>query len=67
MATGTVADFDDTKGFGTIREDETGEEHFFHCTAIADGTRTIEVGALVSFDIVPGRNGQWEARAINPK
>jgi CspA family cold shock protein len=67
MPSGTVSAFDDAKGFGTVREDSTGEEHFFHCTAIADGTRTIEVGAVVSFDVVPGRNGRWEARAIKPR
>jgi len=66
MPTGTVASFDDATGFGNVREDATGAEHFFHCTAIADGTRTIEVGAVVSFDVVAGRNGQWEARAIRP-
>ncbi len=38
MVTGIVATFDDAKGFGTVREDDTGVEHFFHCTAIADGT-----------------------------
>ena len=31
----------------------------------ADGTRSIEVGAKVSFEIGPGRNGQWEARAVS--
>jgi cold shock CspA family protein len=67
MPAGTVSSFDDAKGFGTVRDDVTAAEHFFHCTAIADGTRTIEVGAVVTFDIVPGRNGQWEARAIKPK
>jgi cold shock CspA family protein len=67
MPSGTVVSFDDAKGFGTVREDPTAEEHFFHCTAIADGTRTIEVGTVVSFDVVPGRNGQWEARAIKPR
>jgi CspA family cold shock protein len=67
MAAGTVATFDDAKGFGTVRDDDTGTEHFFHCTAIADGTRTIDVGAVVTFDVVPGRNGQWEASAIKPK
>jgi cold shock CspA family protein len=66
MPSGTVASFDDAKGFGTIRED-AGDEHFFHCTAIADGTRTIAVGAVVSFEVVPGRNGRWEARAIEPR
>jgi cold shock CspA family protein len=67
MPAGTVASFDDAKGFGTVRDDVTGDEHFFHCTAIADGTRTIDVGAVVAFDVVPGRNGQWEARAIRPR
>jgi cold shock CspA family protein len=67
MPPGTVASFDDAKGFGTVRDDATGREHFFHCTAIADGTRTIEVGAAITFDVVPGRNGQWEAGAIKPK
>jgi len=63
MTTGVVMDFDDTKGWGTVRADG-GAEHFFHCTAIADGTRTILVGAKVSFDIVPGRGGRWEATAL---
>ena len=67
MPSGTVATFDDAKGFGTVRDDSTGEEHFFHCAAIADGSRTIEVGEVVSFEVVAGRNGQWEARAIKPK
>ncbi len=34
MPGGTVVAFDDAKGFGTVREDGTGVEHFFHCTAI---------------------------------
>ena len=67
MVTGIVATFDDAKGFGTVREDNTGVEHFFHCTAIADGSRTIAVGTPVSFDVVPGRNGRWEARTIRLK
>jgi CspA family cold shock protein len=67
MVTGIVAAFDDAKGFGTVREDTTGHERFFHCTAIADGSRTIDVGTTVSFEVVPGRNGRWEARTIRPK
>ncbi len=67
MPAGTVVAFDDAKGYGTVREDGTAVEHFFHCTAIADGTRTIEVGALVTFDVTPGRNGTWEARTIAPR
>jgi cold shock CspA family protein len=61
--TGAVVDFDDPRGLGTIRDDD-GTELPFHCTAIADGSRTIDVGRRVRFDVVPGRLGRWEASAI---
>ena len=62
---GTVAAFDEHKGWGSVRTDE-GRELFFHCTQIADGTRTIPVGVAVDFEMVPGHNGRWEAAAIRP-
>jgi cold shock CspA family protein len=65
MATGTVTEFDDPKGWGTVTSDD-GVEHFFHCSAIADGTRTIEVGTVVTYDVVPGRLGRWEAASLRP-
>ena len=46
--------FDDAEGYGTVARPSDGAEHFFHCTAIADGTRTIDVGAAVTFEVVPG-------------
>ena len=58
-----MASFDDPAGYGLIRADD-GREFFFHCTAIADGTRQIDEGATVTFDVVPGRLGRWEAAAI---
>jgi cold shock CspA family protein len=61
--TGVVSDFDEPRGLGTIRS-STGEELPFHCTAIADGTRTISVGERVRFQVVPGRIGRWEATRI---
>jgi CspA family cold shock protein len=60
---GTVVEFDEAKGYGTVRS-EDGRDLFFHCTQIADGTRAIPTGAEVSFEIVPGHNGRWEATAI---
>ncbi len=66
MATGTVTEFDDPKGWGTVTSDD-GTELFFHCSQIADGTRTIEVGAEVRFDVVAGPRGRWEASAIVPR
>ena len=35
----------------------------FHCTQIADGTRTIEVGQAVRFELLP-KLGRYEATAI---
>ena len=62
--TGTVAEFDEAKGYGTVRADD-GRGLFFHCTQIADGTRTIPVGVNVEFELVPGHNGRWEATDIH--
>ena len=61
--TGTVTEFDDPRGLGTVTADD-GATYPFHCTAIADGTRTIDVGAVVEFEVVPGRMGRWEATAV---
>ncbi len=65
MARGVVVAFDDGKGFGAVR-DAHGVERFFHCTAIADGSRTISVGTEVDFDVVAGHLGRWEASAVRP-
>ncbi len=59
-ATGTVAAFDEHKGLGTVRADD-GRELPFHCTSIADGSRTVEVGARVAFSVGARHRGRWEA------
>jgi cold shock protein len=64
---GTVVDFDEAKGYGTVRGDDGAPEHFFHCTAIADGTRTVPVGARVRYEVVAGRQGRWEAVGLEPE
>lgn len=61
--TGTVESWDDHGGYGTIRA-EAGASYFFHCTQIVDGTRTITQGARVTFEVVPGRLGRWEATNV---
>jgi cold shock CspA family protein len=60
---GTVAAFDEHRGYGTIRA-EDGRELFFQCTRIADGTRTIAVDATVEFEPKPGHLGRWEAVSV---
>ena len=62
--TGTVTAFDEQRGLGEVTEVD-GEVLPFHCTAIADGSRTIEVGAAVTFVVVPGRLGRWEASTLH--
>jgi cold shock CspA family protein len=61
---GKVTAFDDD-GWGTVT-DEAGAQRRFHSTAIAGGGRQIEVGAAVTFVVVAGRNGEFEATAITP-
>ena len=61
---GRVSEFDETRGWGTI--DSHGAAHPFHCTQITDGTRTIEVGTPVRFEIRPGGMGRWEAAQVTP-
>jgi cold shock CspA family protein len=62
---GVVTSFDDAAGLGTITADD-GTTFAFHCTAIADGTRTIAIDTAVDFEARPARNGTYEASAITP-
>jgi cold shock CspA family protein len=60
-----VVAFDEAWGWGTVRGDD-GQELFFHCTAVADGSRRIAVGAPVGYRVVPGHLGRWEASDLEP-
>jgi CspA family cold shock protein len=62
---GVVTEFDDDKGYGTVISAD-GVEHFFHCTQIADGTRAVAAGTAVTFELVAGRRGRWEAAGLRP-
>ncbi|MHB1534230.1 MAG: cold shock domain-containing protein [Acidimicrobiales bacterium] len=65
---GVVETFDVDVGLGRLRADEAGQALFpFHCTQIADGSRSIEVGTRVTFTVVPGRGGRWEAAMVTPR
>lgn len=60
---GRVTEFDESRGLGAIAA-EDGTAYPFHCTQIADGTRTVEVGTEVTYDVRPGPMGRWEATEI---
>jgi cold shock CspA family protein len=63
LTNGVVAEFDEERGLGTVTA-EDGVSYPFHCTRIAGGTRTIAVGTTVTFKVVPGHQGRWEAAQL---
>ena len=64
MPFGRVIDFDDHVGLGHVESSEGGV-YLFHCVEIADGTRTIDVGAAVEFDLMV-KFGDDEACRLRP-
>lgn len=52
---GTVKFFNETKGFGFITNDETGEDVFIHVTALRG--LTIKEGDSVSYSEEQGKKG----------
>jgi hypothetical protein len=62
-----VADYSVAAGIGTVTDVGSGTIHPFHCTAIADGSRTIAAGTAVRYILVPGHLGVFEARDLVPE
>lgn len=61
MNTGTVKFFNDTKGFGFIKENGTDKEHFVHISGLIDEIRE---GDEVEFELEQGKKG---LNAVNVK
>lgn len=61
MSTGTVKFFNEAKGFGFIKDNETGKEVFVHATGLVDKIRENDA---VTFDITEGAKGP---SAVNVK
>jgi CspA family cold shock protein len=61
MKEGKVKFFNETKGFGFIKDSETNEEYFVHVTGLVDRVREDDD---VSFDLKEGKKG---LNAINVK
>ena len=65
MRRGSVTDFDDERGLGTVTDD-SGDTFPFHCVEIADGRRSIAVGTPVEFDVV-AKLGRYEAARLTAR
>jgi cold shock protein len=55
MKEGKVKFFNETKGFGFIRENETGKEYFVHISGVKEDT--LQENDEVEFDLVEGKKG----------
>jgi cold shock CspA family protein len=60
---GRIESFDDRRGDGHLTSDD-GERFYFHCVDIADGTRSIAIGARVTAERTVGHLGHDEAVSI---
>lgn len=66
MLHGTVKWFNETKGFGFIANDESGEEVFVHFSAIqGTGFRTLQEGQKVTYDTETDPKDPSKLRAVN--
>jgi len=61
MYTGVVKFFNETKGFGFIREDNSGKEIFVHVSGLVNKIREND---KVTFEIEEGKKG---SNAVNVK
>ncbi len=61
MKTGLVKFFNESKGFGFIKMDESGDEIFVHASGLID---KIKQDDKVSFDVTEGKKGP---NAVNVK
>ncbi|MGC6434414.1 MAG: cold-shock protein [Crocinitomicaceae bacterium] len=61
MNKGTVKFFNESKGFGFIKEEETNKEYFVHVTGLIE---EIKEDDSVTFDLQEGRKG---LNAVNVK
>jgi CspA family cold shock protein len=61
MNKGTVKFFDETKGFGFIKDEQTGTDYFVHVTGLKS---KIKDNDQVTFDLEQGKRG---LNAVNVK
>lgn len=63
LVEGVVEAFSDSRGDGFVIAN-SGARYYFHCVTIADGTRTIEVGAKCTARRIVGHLGVDEVADV---
>lgn len=58
MATGKVKFFNESKGYGFIKVDDSEEEVFVHVTGLLDKSERLKQDDSVSFEISEGKKGR---------
>ena len=61
MSTGLVKFFNETKGYGFIKEDDSDTEHFVHVSGLID---RITEGDKVEFELIRGEKGMNAVKII---
>jgi len=61
MKTGKVKFFNDSKGYGFIKDNETGNDYFVHVSGLIDEIKTDDE---VTFELTEGKKG---LNAVNVK
>ena len=65
MPIGKVRMFNETRGFGFIKPDDSGADVFFHVTALREGDE-ITKGAAVTFEVeVDPKTGKTKAVSVD--
>lgn len=62
MRTGTVKFFIESKGFGFITDEQTGQDIFVHATGVK--TEGLKEGDRVSYEEEEGRKGKVAAQVV---
>ena len=54
MSTGKVKFFNSEKGYGFVKDDETGQDYFMHISGLIDEVQDAD---LVTFEVTEGQKG----------
>ena len=64
MSEGTVKWFNDAKGFGFIEQDSGGDVFVHHTAIQAEGFKSLQEGARVTFEVVEGPKGPAASNVV---